>query len=49
VKHCLEHLQAPSAALPLLDLSDKPHLALLGSQPIELARYDQLVERGVRA
>ena len=49
VKHCLEHLQTPSTALPLLDLSDKPHLAALGTQPIELARYDQLVERGVRA
>lgn len=49
VKHCLEHLQEPSPLLPLLDLSDKPHLAALGNQPIELARYDQLVERGVRA
>lgn len=49
VKHCLEHLHAPDAALPLLDLSDKPHLVALGSQPIDLGCYDQLVERGVRA
>ena len=49
VKHCLEHLETPITALPLLDLSDKPHLVALGSQPIDLGRYDQLVERGVRA
>jgi len=49
VKHCLEYLQRPSTALPLLDLADKPHLATLGNQPLDLARYDQLVERGVRA
>ena len=49
VKHCLEHLETPSTSVPLLDLSDKPHLAALGNQPIDLARYDQLVESGVRA
>jgi transposase len=49
VKHCLEHLEVPISAVPLLDLTDKPHLAALGSQPIELACYEQLVERGVRA
>jgi transposase len=49
VKHCLEHLEAPISAVPLLDLTDQPHLAALGSQPIELACYEQLVERGVRA
>lgn len=49
VKHCLEHLDVPNLPLPLLDLSDKPHLAVMGSQPIELARYEQLVERGVGA
>ncbi len=49
VKHCLEHLETPSTTVPLLDLADKPHLAALGNQPIDLARYDQLVERGVRA
>jgi hypothetical protein len=49
VKHCLEHLESPSTAVPLLDLADKPHLAALGNQPIDLARYDQLVEGGMRA
>jgi hypothetical protein len=49
VQHCLEHLETPITALLLLDLSDKPHLVALGSQPIDLGRYDQLVEREVRA
>jgi hypothetical protein len=47
VKHCLEHASATPPARPLLDLSDKPHLAILGSQVIDLACYDQLIGRGV--
>lgn len=47
VKHCLEHLQSDPAVWPVLDLSDKPQLAMLGSQAIGLACYDQLIERGV--
>jgi len=45
VSHCLHQLQQPSLPLPLLDLSDKPHLATVGTQPLDLHRYEQLVER----
>src|SRR5438067_2225812 len=45
VKHCLEHLGEQADRAPLLDLSDKPHLALVGNQPLDLGRYDQLIER----
>jgi len=44
---CLEHLQNPTPLLPLLDLADKPHLAGVGTQAIDLTCYDQLIERGV--
>ncbi len=45
VKHCLEHLGEEADRAPLLDLTDKPHLALVGNQPLDLGRYDQLIER----
>jgi transposase len=45
VTHCLHQLQEPALPLPLLDLSDKPHLATVGTQPLDLQRYEQLVER----
>ena len=45
VKHCLEHPHVEAPPLPLLDLSDKPHLALVGTQPLDLHCYDQLLER----
>jgi hypothetical protein len=45
VKHCLQHLGLPAARVPLLDLTDRPHLALVGNQPINLQCYDQLLER----
>ncbi len=45
VIHCLHALEQPQLELPVLDLSQKPHLAELGTQPIELQQYDQLVER----
>ncbi|HEY6543083.1 MAG TPA: IS21 family transposase [Ktedonobacteraceae bacterium] len=45
VQHCLDHLHEPTALAPLLDLSDKPHLATVGNQPLDLHSYDQLVER----
>jgi Mu transposase-like protein len=45
VKHCLEHLGEQADRAPLLDLTDKPHLALVGNQPLDLGRYDQLLER----
>lgn len=46
-KHCLEQSQARAPEQLLLDLSDKPHLAILGSQAIDLACYDQLIQGGV--
>ncbi len=45
VSHCLHQLTHPSASLPTLDLSDHPHLDLIGTQPIDLHCYEQLVER----
>jgi hypothetical protein len=47
VKLCLEQLQAPTPILPLLDLTDKPHLAGVGTQAVDLTCYDQLIERGL--
>ncbi|HZR44227.1 MAG TPA: IS21 family transposase, partial [Ktedonobacteraceae bacterium] len=48
VKHCLEHQGKPADPTPLLDLTDRPHLALVGSQPVNLHCYDQLLERSVQ-
>ncbi len=46
VTHCLHQLTQPQQlTLPLLDLSDKPHLAAVGSQPLDLHAYEQLLER----
>ena len=45
VKHCLEHLGEQANRASLLDLTDKPHLALVGNQPLDLGCYDQLIER----
>lgn len=45
VSQCLHQLQQPPVPLPLLDLSDKPHLAAVGTQPVDLHRYEQLLER----
>jgi hypothetical protein len=45
VKHCLQHLGQPADRAPLLDLRDRPHLTLVGNQPIDLECYDQLLER----
>ena len=45
VIHCLHALEQPQLELPVLDLSQKPHLAELGTQPVELQQYEQLVER----
>ena len=45
VIHCLHALEQPQLELPVLDLSQKPHLAELGTQPVQLQQYEQLVER----
>jgi hypothetical protein len=38
VKQCLQHLGEPTDHVPLLDLRDRPHLALVGNQPIDATR-----------
>jgi phosphoglycolate phosphatase-like HAD superfamily hydrolase len=45
VKHCLEHLGQEADRAPLLALTDRPHLALVGTQPLDLHWYDQLRDR----
>lgn len=45
VSHCLHQLTHPSQLLPQLDLSAHPHLETIGSHPIDLSCYEQLVER----
>lgn len=47
VKLCLEQLQVPTPARSLLDLSNKPHLAEVGTQAVDLTCYEQLLERKV--
>jgi hypothetical protein len=49
VIHCLHALEQPQLELPALDLSQKPHLADVGTQPVHLHQYDQLVERVAHA
>ena len=41
---CLHHLLHPEQEPVVLDLHDQPHLAPLGSQPLDLAVYDQLLQ-----
>lgn len=43
VRLCLHQLQATDAAPPSLDLAQQPQLAQIGSQPLDLAPYDQLL------
>ncbi len=40
---CLHQLQQPALPLPVLDLSDQPHLSGIGLQPLNLGCYDQLL------
>ena len=47
VKLCLEQLPAPTPARSLLDLTNKPHLAEVGTQAVDLTCYEQLIERRV--
>lgn len=46
IRLCLHHLVAPETPPPRLDLSDQPHLAQIGSHPLTLERYDQLLTGG---
>jgi len=49
VIHCLHALEQPQLELPALDLSEQPHLAEVGMQPVQLQQYEQLVERMAHA
>jgi transposase len=43
---CLHQLQHPTPSLPSLDLTAHPRLAPVGTQPVEVRRYDQLLTEG---
>lgn len=43
VELCVRQSLSPSRPLPPLDLTDQPHLAQVGVQPLDLSAYDQLL------
>lgn len=43
IRLCLNQLEQPVALPPSLNLDHQPQLASIGSQPLDLARYDQLL------
>jgi transposase len=43
---CLHQIQHPSPPRAALDLTDQPHLAHVGAQPLDLHRYDRLLPGG---
>jgi hypothetical protein len=43
---CLHQLQHPVTPLPMLDLTHQPQLVGLGTQPLDLGRYNQLLSGG---
>jgi hypothetical protein len=43
VLHCLHQRASDQPVLPGLDLSDHPHLQAVGTQPIDLHQYEQLL------
>jgi transposase len=43
VLHCLHHLSADQPVVPEMELSDHPHLQAVGTQPIDLHQYEQLL------
>ena len=43
VLHCLHQQASDQPVLPEMDLSDHPHLQAVGSQPIDLRQYEQLL------
>jgi len=47
VKLCLEQLHVPTPPKSLLDLTNTPHLAAVGTQAVDLTCYEQLIERRV--
>jgi transposase len=46
VRLCLYQLSHPEARHPALDLSELPHLAGLGAQPVDLSQYEHLLQGG---
>ena len=46
VHYCLHRLLDATPQLAPLDLSDQPHLATIGVQPVSLAHYNQLLGGG---
>jgi transposase len=44
VRLCLHHLMEPETALPSLDLTMRPKLAAVGTDPAPVACYDELLE-----
>lgn len=46
VELCLRQLLQPETAPPALDLTDQPRLVNIGTQPLSLAQYDQLLSGG---
>jgi hypothetical protein len=47
IRLCLHQLQEPEALPPSLDLTHQPELAQVGTQPLNLACYDQLLTGGL--
>jgi transposase len=43
VRLCLHQLLYPQAVAPALDLTSRPHLAAIGTQPIDLSVYETLL------
>ena len=46
VEQCLRQFQTPGVPPSALDLTSQPHLADVGRQPIDVACYNYLLERG---
>jgi len=45
---CLHRLERPEATPSPLNLSERPKLTAVGSQPVNLTQYDQLLAGGGR-
>ena len=45
VEHCLHQLTEPVHQGAPLDLSGRPDLDTIGTQPIDLSRYDRLLKQ----
>ena len=46
VQRCLHHLQHPDQAPTTLDLSQRPQLSTIGTQPIDLCAYETVLTGG---